>query len=43
MYVALGVSMAAVLLLFIYMVRRRLDLERNLQQVDYLEQVVLSR
>jgi hypothetical protein len=35
--------MAAVLLLFIYMVRRRLDLERNLQQVDYLEQVVLSR
>lgn len=43
MYVALGVSMAAVLLLFTYLVRRRIDLEKNIQEVDYLEQVVLSR
>jgi heme exporter protein C len=43
MYIALAVGFVAVLLLFTYLLRKRLAIEASGQQVDYLEQVVASR
>ena len=43
MQVAFAVSILSLGLLYTYMLRRRLDVERSSQQVEYFEQVVLSR
>jgi heme exporter protein C len=43
MYLALGVAFVAVLLLYTYLLRKRLAIEASSQQVDYFEQWVASR
>lgn len=43
MYVALGVAAVAILLLYTYLLRRRLAIEAASQEVQYLEHVVASR
>jgi heme exporter protein C len=43
MSIALLVAVIALGLLYTYMLRRRLAIERSTQQVEYLEQVVLSQ
>lgn len=43
MWVALLVAMTAIGLLFAYMLRKRLAIEKSSQRLEYLEQVVLSR
>ena len=43
MWIAFLVSISALLLLYVYLLRRRLDVERSSQQVEYCEQMVLSR
>ena len=43
MWVAFTVSIFSLGLLYTYLLRRRLDVERSSQQVEYFEQMVLSR
>ncbi len=43
MAISLAVAMVAMGLLYTYMLRRRLDIEKSSQEVEYLEQVVLAR
>ena len=43
MYVSLLVAMIAIGLLYAYMLRKRLAVEKSSQQVEYLEQLVMSR
>jgi heme exporter protein C len=43
MYVALGIAMTAIALLYAYLLRRRLAVERSRQAVEYFEQLVLSQ
>jgi heme exporter protein C len=43
MWVALIVAMAAMGLLYSYMLRKRLAVEKSRQEIEYLEQVVLSQ
>ena len=43
MYVAFVVAIVSLGLLYAYLLRRRLAVERSSQQVEYFEQVVLSR
>ena len=43
MYVALFVAMTAIGLLYAYLLRKRLAIEKSSQQVEYMEQMVMSR
>ena len=42
MSIVFSVAIASLFLLYVYLLRRRLSFERSSQQVEYLEQVVLS-
>ena len=43
MYTALGVAVFAMTLLYIYLVRKRIAVERSSQEVEYFEQMVHAR
>ena len=43
MYIAFGVTLFAMTLLYLYLVRRRIALERSSQEVEYFEQMVHAR
>jgi len=43
MYVALGVAAVAILLLYVYLLRRRMAVEASSEKLRYLEQMVASR
>jgi len=43
MYIALGVAFVAVILLYTYLLRKRLAIEASHEQIGYLEQLVASR
>jgi hypothetical protein len=43
MYIALGVAFLAMLLLYAYLLRKRLAIEASHHELEYLEQMVASR